>query len=48
MWKELEKRIKKNPYELAGGNEYVIKRAKLGVSFSRIAKEMGLIWRSSN
>lgn len=45
-WKELEQKYKKSQYELAGGNEYVIERARLGVSVSRIAKEMGITKKS--
>lgn len=41
-WKELDDKYKKSKYELAGGNDYVIKRARLGVSFPKIAEEMGI------
>ncbi len=45
-WNELEKRNIKTQFEIAGGTEYVIERAKLGISFKEIAKEMGVSYGS--
>ena len=43
-WDDLVKKNIKSQYEIAGGTEYVIKRAELGVSFYKIAEEMGITY----